>query len=256
MDGFYGAYDVAITPDGKFAYVASILSDNPPAFGSQVSVIDVSTNKVVATVDVSPNYGPECVAATPDGKYVYVANYNGSVSVIDVSTNKVIATLDVGSEPLLIAISPDSQYIYVFTTDDSLYVIEESSNTVFESYSLPFDSFGYVEGIAVSPLPEDSFYPLYVAAGCYPPGCGTVYLLESLADNLGMNFPIFTFFNTASKQVGPVAVTPDGNFIYVGSSNGVFVIERVNNKSGNNYRDNKSNNQNREIFLVRKVIFF
>jgi YVTN family beta-propeller protein len=233
LDGFYGASDVAITPDGKFAYVASLLSDNPPAFGSQVSVIDVSTNKVVATVDVSPSYGPELVAATPDGKYVYVGNYNGSVSVIDVSTNKVIATLDVGSEPSFIAISPDSQYVYVYTTDSSLYVIEESSNTVFENYSLPPTNYGDIGGIALSPLPEDSFFPLYVAAGSNTGGFGIINLLESLGTDFPMNFSIFASFDTASKQVGPVAVTPDGNFIYVGSSNDVFVLERVNNKNGN-----------------------
>ena len=51
---------VAITPDGKHAYVANISSDN-------ISVIDTTTNNVVATIPVGTR--PVGVAVTPpDGK--------------------------------------------------------------------------------------------------------------------------------------------------------------------------------------------
>ena len=56
---------VAITPDGKHAYVTNFTSNN-------VSVIDTATNTVVATVPVGNN--PVGVAVTPDGKHAYVAN--------------------------------------------------------------------------------------------------------------------------------------------------------------------------------------
>jgi YVTN family beta-propeller protein len=48
------------------AYVSNFTSDN-------VSVIDISTNTVVATI--LSGSGPENSAVTPDGKHLYVPNY-------------------------------------------------------------------------------------------------------------------------------------------------------------------------------------
>ncbi|MGA5824234.1 YncE family protein, partial [Kitasatospora sp. NPDC094028] len=80
---------VAITPDGRHAYVTNE-GDNT------VSVIDTVTNTVTATVVVGT--GPFDVAVTPDGLHAYVTN-NGdnTVSVIDTVTNTVTATVVVGT---------------------------------------------------------------------------------------------------------------------------------------------------------------
>src|SRR5207244_4394958 len=84
-------YGIAITPDGTRAYVTNFTSNN-------VSVIDTSTNTVVATATVgSAPYG---VAITPDGTRVYVSNtLSNNVSVIDTSTNTVMATVAVENGP-------------------------------------------------------------------------------------------------------------------------------------------------------------
>jgi YVTN family beta-propeller protein len=89
---------VAVTPDGKRAYVTNHGS-------SDVSVIDTAANALVATVAVRT--APVGVATTADGKHVYVANSgSGTVSVIDTSTNKVVAEVTAGKEPFGIAIIP------------------------------------------------------------------------------------------------------------------------------------------------------
>jgi len=77
--------------DGSRAYLANEFSGN-------VSVIDTSTNRVVATATVgSAPYG---VAITPDGTRVYVANtLSNNVSVIDTSTDTVVATVAVENGP-------------------------------------------------------------------------------------------------------------------------------------------------------------
>ena len=63
-----------------------------------LSVIDMATNKVTATIPVG--IGPTGVAVTPDGSKVYVINYiSNTISVIDTSTNKVTATMSVGHGP-------------------------------------------------------------------------------------------------------------------------------------------------------------
>jgi YVTN family beta-propeller protein len=92
-------YDIAITPDGKYAYLTIAESD-------EVSVIDTSTNAVVETISVG-NW-PRGIAITPDGRYAYVTNsMSNTVSMIDTSTNAVVGSpIPVGACPLDIAITP------------------------------------------------------------------------------------------------------------------------------------------------------
>ncbi|MBQ26537.1 MAG: hypothetical protein CMH81_00115 [Nitrospiraceae bacterium] len=70
-----------------------------------VSVIDVDTNTVIATIPVED--APNGVAITPDGTRAYVTNWlSNTVSVIDVTTNTVVATIPVGDGPNGVAITP------------------------------------------------------------------------------------------------------------------------------------------------------
>src|SRR6266851_4582487 len=65
-----------------------------------VSVIDTTTNTVVATIPVG--LFPSGVAITPDGTRAYVINQfvtnqgDNTVSVIDTMTNTIVATIPVG----------------------------------------------------------------------------------------------------------------------------------------------------------------
>ena len=74
---------IAITPDGKHAYVANLISNN-------VSVIDTFL-----------------VAVAPDGKHAYVTNMiSNNVSVIDTGSDTVAARVPVGSNPVGVGILP------------------------------------------------------------------------------------------------------------------------------------------------------
>ena len=54
------------------------------------------------------------MAATPDGKHVYVSNQNDStVSVITTATGTVSGPIKVGPKPSGIAIAPDGKHAYV-----------------------------------------------------------------------------------------------------------------------------------------------
>jgi YVTN family beta-propeller protein len=80
---------VAITPDGKHAYVTTSKVDDT------VLVIETTGNTVMTTIPVG--LGPFGVAVTPDGKHVYVTNLNDhNVSVIETTGNTVMATVPVG----------------------------------------------------------------------------------------------------------------------------------------------------------------
>ena len=142
---------VAITPNGKWVYVAN-KNDNTVSvintetnnianninvgeapygiavnkngtkayvtnMGSHnVSVIDTATNKVTATVPVVND--PHGIAVTPDGRWVYVANhcpYVGTVSVINTTTNTVTKNISVDQNPCGVAVTHDGKWVYVTT---------------------------------------------------------------------------------------------------------------------------------------------
>ncbi len=90
-------YGIAITPDGKYAYVVNNVDGT-------VSVIAIATNTVVGS-PIHVGSGPQYIAITPDGSFVYVSNSSTTtVSVIATATNTVIATIPGFSAPWGIAI--------------------------------------------------------------------------------------------------------------------------------------------------------
>lgn len=91
-----GPAQVYIEPDDKYAFVANQGTEDSPS--NTVSKIDMSTKKVVATIETGK--GAHGVVVSQDNKYAYVTNmYDGTVSVIDNSTDKVIKTTKVEGEP-------------------------------------------------------------------------------------------------------------------------------------------------------------
>jgi YVTN family beta-propeller protein len=97
---------VAITPNGRTAYVVNFGSDN-------VTPIDTATDTAGAT-PIAVGSEPDAVAITPDGTTAYVANSgDGTVSKIALSTGQVQATIRVGGSPSGLAISPDGTTAYV-----------------------------------------------------------------------------------------------------------------------------------------------
>jgi YVTN family beta-propeller protein len=118
-----GPTSVAITPDGKFAYVTDV-------FGKTVSVIETGLRRNVGTIEVGAN--PFGIAITPDGKYAYVADSGSDeVTVISTATKKVVKSIPVGGEPLGVAISPTGKFAYVTDfSDDAVEAINTETMTV------------------------------------------------------------------------------------------------------------------------------
>jgi len=101
-------------------------------------VIDTATNTIIALVDLPQFSVPCCVAVTPDGLRVYVANLgNHTVSVIETVTNTVTATVPVEGGPTGVAVTPDGSRVYVTmrsaSPDDkrgAVAVIDPATNTM------------------------------------------------------------------------------------------------------------------------------
>jgi YVTN family beta-propeller protein len=127
ITGFSGPFAIAITPNGKYAYVTNFGSNNFSPVGTTVSVVNIGSNTIVASIPVGIQ--PSGIAIAPSGQYAYVSNYytlydgpnftdltayQGIVNIIDIHSNKVISRqIEVGLSPDEIAISPDGQFAYV-----------------------------------------------------------------------------------------------------------------------------------------------
>ena len=114
------------SPDGKYLYVSNYAMYGPgynkeghdtcsPASGYDTSFV-YRINRSNYEIDAVYPVGsvPKVVEATPDNKYVLVANWcSYTVSVISVDAQKVVKTIKIGRYPRGIAISNDSKRAYV-----------------------------------------------------------------------------------------------------------------------------------------------
>src|SRR5216684_4503527 len=164
---------------------------------NSVSVIDTTSNTVVATVSVGGS--PLEVAITPDGTRVYVTNgTDNTLSVIDTASNTVVATVGVGAGPTAVAITPDGTRVYV-TTGDAVSVIDATSNTVVATVG--------VSGLGVAITPDGT--RAYVAT------FGPVSVIDTATNTV-----VATVVLGEDYQNSPigVAITPDGTRAYFTNS--------------------------------------
>jgi DNA-binding beta-propeller fold protein YncE len=100
----YGTYAIAITPDGKTAYVLST---------SGVTPIDTATGKAGQAISVR-GLDLQAIAITPNGKTAYVISRQGIVP-ISTATSKAGKTIRVQDllDPAGIVITPDGTTAYL-----------------------------------------------------------------------------------------------------------------------------------------------
>jgi YVTN family beta-propeller protein len=80
--------------------------------GNAVTVIDAQSNRVAATIPVSP--GPQAVAISTDGRYLYVSSSGrNQLDAVDLRTLKVVKSAAVGLKPGCLAVSPDGRRVFL-----------------------------------------------------------------------------------------------------------------------------------------------
>jgi YVTN family beta-propeller protein len=197
---------IAITPDGKTAYVASI--------PDTVTPIRTATNTALTPIKVG--HSPEFIAITPDGKTAYVASdggasvasVSGTVTPIRTATNTALAPIKVG-HPNAMAITPDGKTAYVASDEGTVTPIRTATNTALAPIKVGIPP----RAIAITPDGKTA----YVA---------------SIPDTVT---PIRTATNTALApiKVGDspeaIAITPDGKTAYVANPDGVTPIRTATN---------------------------
>jgi len=222
---------IAITPDGKTAYVTNSLAGS-------VTPIDLNTNTAGPAISIGGQL--QGVAITPDGRTAYVANGEspGAVTPIDTKTNTAGTAIQVGNEPRGIAITPDGGTAYVTnggsgtvtpidlrtgTAEDEIqvgsaprgiaitpdgqtaYVANRSSNTV-----TPIDTETNIPGaeIPVGLAPNEIAITPDGKTAYVVNGSNTVTPIDTETNTVGEEIP-------AGRTPTDIAITPDGRTAYV-----------------------------------------
>jgi YVTN family beta-propeller protein len=98
---------LVVTPDGRRAYTANIVSDT-------VTQIDFTLPVPQQVSQIQVGKQPEGIDVSPDGREVWVGqNGDGYISIIDTSTNKVKETIKVGEVPIRVKFTPDGKRVLV-----------------------------------------------------------------------------------------------------------------------------------------------
>jgi DNA-binding beta-propeller fold protein YncE len=122
------AVEVAITPDGRFAFVSLQVSHQVAVFNlARALTSGFGPADVVGTIPFRTD--PVGITMSPDGKYLYVAGglarpattsgNGGTLSVVDVAKAEtspqasVLKTVRAGCGPDRMAISPDGHYLWL-----------------------------------------------------------------------------------------------------------------------------------------------
>jgi YVTN family beta-propeller protein len=217
------AIDVAITPDGKTAYVA-LNSLNRP--GSRGSVIPVSTStyhvgKPVKTDDILPN----TMLITPDGKTLYAGDWDsGTVTPIHTATNTAGRPIKTGANPFAIAmaVTPNGKTVYVVNEEPhgTVTPIDTATNTAGKNIKVGVTPFA----IVITPNGKTA-YVLNLAQGA--PGKGTLTPITTATNTAGKPIPIkHAAFPLASNLM---VITPNGKTIYATSNTTLTPIDTATN---------------------------
>ncbi len=130
--GVEDIFDVAVTPDGRFAYVSSNGTDS-------LFVIRTSDNTLID--EVAKVSGPRGLDITPDGEYIYVASkYTNEVTIVRLSDKHMETVAVEFDEPSDVAITADGEFAYVvggvFQQQGSVSVIRTSDNSLVGTVSV------------------------------------------------------------------------------------------------------------------------
>jgi DNA-binding beta-propeller fold protein YncE len=192
------ADSIAITPDNRTAYVATLLNN-------KVTPYDLAKGTTGPPINVGVQ--PQAIVITPDGRTMYVLtkasakSSQSEVTPITIATGQAAQPILVGDNAQQMVISPDGKTILV--ASDPVTLIDTATNTAAKTLAI-----GHVS----------------VAGAEFSPDGQTAYVVNS---ETGTLVPIDLATRTAGKPIkvqdgskvleGPLAVTitPDGKTAYV-----------------------------------------
>ncbi|MCP4450214.1 MAG: YncE family protein [Planctomycetes bacterium] len=194
-----------------YAYITNS-GDFGDDIGDDLSIIDLATNAVVATVPVGSF--PQGVAVSPAGTAVYVANsMSNDFTVIDTMTHTA-TTIAAGANPTGVTVHPDGTRIYLANADffgeavSSVSVIDRATNTIIDEIFCGNGS------ITVAVHPDGTM--------AYVPNAfdGTLSVFDTESHEVADTIVLETLGADELCMPVPVVVHPAGTYVYVANRQG------------------------------------
>ena len=120
--------DVALSPDGSVAYVASSCPELGPDLSVVVDVIDTRTNKIVNTSKIEASGILIGLTLSGDGDRAYLVT-DDSVTVLCTRTHDVVDSLGCAMQPSALVESPDGELLYIADNSGTVSVVPIASET-------------------------------------------------------------------------------------------------------------------------------
>jgi YVTN family beta-propeller protein len=192
---------VAITPDGRFAYV---VEETP----RQVVVIELATRRVVGE-PIEFGFQPGQIAISADGRTAYLANLSSkSIAVIDTRTDRMTGEVGLAADATGVAFAPDGRSAYVAEQEPAeVQIVDTQTESV---VGQPIQLKGRPSSVAVA---ADGM-TLYV---------GNVEAGLAVVD-LATRKPTYA---SSQSTAGSVAISPDGKIAVVSQfgSDAISVVD-------------------------------
>ena len=206
-----GPRAIAITPDGKTAFVA----------GAEAAVTRITTATNQADPPIGLSGTLAAIAITPDGETAYVVSEQGDVTPIVVETGQPLTPISLGFAPPgenAIAITPDKRTAYVVRQErNEVLPIDLETRDVGERISV-----GAPSSIAITPDGKTAWVASFD---------GTVVPINTATNEGGepvlLGEQLFDFTPTS------IAITPDGRTAYAATIEGsVIPVDLVARSAG------------------------
>jgi YVTN family beta-propeller protein len=112
---------VEVNPDGRFLYVANLLSP--------ISVIDLHSQNKTVIKEIDSGETSHGLSFTDDGSRLFIVNMGSdTLSVIDATKHEIIKTIPVGYRPEYVALTPDERFAFVTNLGaDTVSVVDTES---------------------------------------------------------------------------------------------------------------------------------
>ena len=244
IDGFNGPSGMVITPDGEKAYVNNYgaIDTMPSGEGNTVSVVDLKEEKIIKRIRLN-EYGevpaaPATIAITPDGDFVYTANYvtgtpnTSTVLKICTKTNTVVDKISgfFGPFSMVIDAKGNNAYITNFGSNNFAPYGKTVSVLNLKSHKITEINTGGIQpaGFAITPNGKYGFvsnYNTLYSTGApqftgLTAGQGTVNVID-LSTNVLLPITI-----NVGQSPGSILMSPNGKHAIVSNytSNTVSII--------------------------------
>jgi len=210
---------LAPTPDGQYLCVG-IQDDSTMPFSYYVRVWDLMFPAINPVAKWNINNPIQAIAFSQDSKTAYVLsgeNFSGEyITFVDVDTGTVGTPISLGTLGVIgnfqnqIAVSQNGNYVYVPYSDGDhafLQIIETQSPYTQNTVDLG----------ATTTTPVSIITPLNVNVGnfAFVQLSNAIYAVDTTTNMMPMSFIAYPFNDICSYQ-NSIAITPDGNQVYVG----------------------------------------